>query len=127
MSCYALFAAATALVEGKIGKSLKKVLKKVVAKEAHEQLAISDAKLGGIIKVSDKASRAPLVGGRWAVYVSRIDTFFFFFCQEKLDVTCVHSSAVAELMRCIRSQMESLITGLPPREMSAMSLGLAHR
>ncbi|XP_075905465.1 nucleolar protein 58 [Nelusetta ayraudi] len=88
-------AAATALVEGKIGKSLKKVLKKVVAKEAHEQLAISDAKLGGIIK-------------------------------EKLDVTCVHSSAVAELMRCIRSQMESLITGLPPREMSAMSLGLAH-
>ncbi len=47
--------AATALVEGKIGKSLKKVLKKVVAKEAHEQLAISDAKLGGVIKVSDPA------------------------------------------------------------------------
>ncbi|XP_042261122.1 nucleolar protein 58 [Thunnus albacares] len=88
-------AAATALVEGKIGKSLKKVLKKVVAKEAHEQLAISDAKLGGIIK-------------------------------EKLDVSCVHSPAVAELMRCIRSQMEGLITGLPPKEMSAMSLGLAH-
>ncbi|XP_050921940.1 LOW QUALITY PROTEIN: nucleolar protein 58 [Lates calcarifer] len=88
-------AAATALVEGKIGKSLKKVLKKVVAKEAHEQLAISDAKLGGVIK-------------------------------DKLDLSCVHSPAVAELMRCIRSQMESLITGLPPREISAMSLGLAH-
>ncbi|KAM9327396.1 nucleolar protein 58 isoform 1-T1 [Pholidichthys leucotaenia] len=88
-------AAATALVEGKIGKSLKKVLKKVVAKEAHEQLAISDAKLGGVIK-------------------------------DKLDLSCVHSPAVAELMRCIRSQMENLITGLPPREISAMSLGLAH-
>ncbi|XP_038573028.1 nucleolar protein 58-like [Micropterus salmoides] len=88
-------AAATALVEGKIGKSLKKVLKKVVAKEAHEQLAISDVKLGGIIK-------------------------------DKMDLSCVHSPAVAELMRCIRSQMESLITGLPPRELSAMSLGLAH-
>ncbi|KAK2856736.1 hypothetical protein Q5P01_005471 [Channa striata] len=88
-------AAATALVEGKIGKSLKKVLKKVVAKEAHEQLAINDAKLGGVIK-------------------------------EKMDVSCVYSPAVAELMRCIRSQMESLITGLPPREISAMSLGLAH-
>lgn len=49
------FSAATALVEGKIGKSLKKVLKKVVAKEAHEQLAISDAKLGGVIKVSRAA------------------------------------------------------------------------
>ncbi|CAG5933351.1 unnamed protein product [Menidia menidia] len=88
-------AAATALVEGKIGKSLKKILKKVVAKEAHEQLAISDAKLGGVIK-------------------------------DKLDLTCVHSPAVAELMRCIRGQMESLITGLPPKEISAMSLGLAH-
>ncbi|XP_041834414.1 nucleolar protein 58 isoform X1 [Melanotaenia boesemani] len=88
-------AAATALVEGKIGKSLKKVLKKVVAKEAHEQLAISDAKLGGVIK-------------------------------DKLDLSCVHSPAVAELMRCIRSQMESLISGLPPRDLSAMSLGLAH-
>lgn len=83
MSCYALFTAATALVEGKIGKSLKKVLKKVVAKEAHEQLAISDAKLGGIIKVSDTASRAPTVGGRWTVYLSRIDLFsFLFFCRK---------------------------------------------
>ncbi|XP_031707944.1 nucleolar protein 58 [Anarrhichthys ocellatus] len=88
-------AAATALTEGKIGKSLKKVLKKVVAKDAHEQLAISDAKLGGVIK-------------------------------EKLDLSCVHNAAVFELMRCIRSQMESLITGLPPKEISAMSLGLAH-
>lgn len=88
-------AAATALVEGKIGKSLKKVLKRIVAKEAHEQLAISDAKLGGVIK-------------------------------EKLDISCVHSPAVAELMRCIRSQMEGLITGLPARDISAMSLGLAH-
>lgn len=55
MFYYTLFPAATALVEGKIGKSLKKVLKKVVAKEAHEQLAISDAKLGGVIKVSGVA------------------------------------------------------------------------
>uniref|UniRef100_W5UE71 Nucleolar protein 58 n=1 Tax=Ictalurus punctatus TaxID=7998 RepID=W5UE71_ICTPU len=88
-------AAATALVEGKMGKTLKKVLKKVVAKEAHEQLAITDAKLGGVIK-------------------------------DKLNLSCVHSPAVAELMRGIRTQMEGLITGLPPREISAMSLGLAH-
>lgn len=43
--------AATALVEGKISKNLRKVLKKIAAKEAHEQLAIADAKLGGVIKV----------------------------------------------------------------------------
>ncbi|XP_028661982.1 nucleolar protein 58 [Erpetoichthys calabaricus] len=88
-------AAATALVEGKIGKRLKKVLKKVVAKEAHEELAISDAKLGGVIK-------------------------------DKLSLNCVHSPAVAELMRGIRTQLDGLITGLPPREFTAMSLGLAH-
>lgn len=50
-----------------------------------------------------------------------------FWFQDKMELSCVHSSAVAELMRCIRSQMESLISGLPPKEMSAMSLGLAHR
>lgn len=47
--------------------------------------------------------------------------------QDKLNLSCVHSPAVAELMRGIRAQMEGLITGLPPREISAMSLGLAHR
>lgn len=47
--------------------------------------------------------------------------------QDKLNLSCVHSPAVAELMRGIRTQMEGLITGLPPREISAMSLGLAHR
>lgn len=44
--------ATTAAVEGKMGKGLKKLLKKVVAKDAHEQLAVSDAKLAGAIKVS---------------------------------------------------------------------------
>jgi len=47
--------------------------------------------------------------------------------QEKLSLHCVSNSAVQELMRCIRSQMDSLLTGLPQSELSAMSLGLAHR
>ncbi|KAM4626743.1 nucleolar protein 58 isoform 1-T1 [Discoglossus pictus] len=88
-------AASTALVEGKISKNLKKVLKKIAAKEAHEQLAIADAKLGGVIK-------------------------------EKANLSCVHSAMVTELMRGIRNQIDGLITGLSSREMSAMSLGLAH-
>jgi hypothetical protein len=37
-------------VEGKMSKGLKKVLKRVVAKEAHEELAVADAKLGSSIK-----------------------------------------------------------------------------
>eukprot|EP00092_Neocalanus_flemingeri_P004113 GFUD01004425.1.p1 GENE.GFUD01004425.1~~GFUD01004425.1.p1 ORF type:complete len:541 (-),score=195.91 GFUD01004425.1:157-1779(-) len=42
--------AATALVEGKMSKSLKKMLKKIVAEDAHEKLAVADAKLGSVIQ-----------------------------------------------------------------------------
>lgn len=66
--------AATALVEGKIGKTLKKVLKKVVAKEAHEQLAITDAKLGGVIKVSTSPVKS----------TSRLTEVCFFFYSPSL-------------------------------------------
>lgn len=53
-------AAATAAIEGKMSKSLKKVLKKVFASDAHEQLAVADAKLGSVIKVTiqDDISRS---------------------------------------------------------------------
>uniref|UniRef100_A0A1E1X9V6 Nucleolar protein 58 n=1 Tax=Amblyomma aureolatum TaxID=187763 RepID=A0A1E1X9V6_9ACAR len=88
-------AAATAAVEGKLSKTLKKVLKKVVAKEAHESLAVADAKLGNVIK-------------------------------DKFSISCVANSSIQELMRCIRSQVDGLITGLPKKEMTAMALGLAH-
>ncbi|XP_046400768.1 nucleolar protein 58 [Ischnura elegans] len=87
--------AATAAVEGKLSKILKKSLKKVIAQEAQEQLLVADAKLGGVIK-------------------------------EKLNIQCLSNTAVQELMRCIRSQTDALISGLPKKEMAAMALGLAH-
>ncbi len=74
-------ASATAVVEGKMSKGLKKLLKKVIAEDAHEKLAVADAKLGQAIK-------------------------------SKLELDCVHDSAIAELMRCIRSQLSGLISGL---------------
>ncbi|KAJ8320403.1 hypothetical protein KUTeg_001990 [Tegillarca granosa] len=83
--------AATAAVEGKMSKPLKKLLKKLVVKEAQEELAVSDAKLGNVIK-------------------------------DKFNISCVSNSNIQELMRGIRSQMNSLITGLPEKEMAAMSL-----
>merc|ERR1711963_331380 len=46
--------------------------------------------------------------------------------QEKLDLSCVYDSKIGELMRCIRSQISGLISGLPDKEMAAMELGLAH-
>ncbi|XP_076368691.1 nop5 ribonucleoprotein [Tachypleus tridentatus] len=87
--------AATAAVEGKMSKGLKKLLKKLVAKEAQESLAVADAKLGNVIK-------------------------------EKLNVSCVYNSAIQELIRCIRMQIDNLIVGLPQKEITAMALGLAH-
>ena len=43
-------AATTAAVEGKMSKSLKKMLKKIIAEDAHESLAVADAKLGNSIQ-----------------------------------------------------------------------------
>lgn len=88
-------ASITAAVEGKVSKSLKKVLKKYVDKDVNDQLLVADAKLGSAIK-------------------------------EKLNLQCVSNTAVQELMRCIRSQLDSLLDGLPKKEMTAMALGLAH-
>ncbi|KAK1128062.1 Nucleolar protein 58, variant 2 [Melipona bicolor] len=87
-------AAATAAVEGKLCKSLKKVIKRYCS-ELQEQLAVADVKLGNAIK-------------------------------DKLSLSCVSNTAIQELMRCIRSQMDSLLAGLPKKEMTAMTLGLAH-
>ena len=43
-----------------------------------------------------------------------------------MDLPCVYSPAVQELMRGIRAHIHSLITGLPESDMTAMALGLAH-
>jgi nucleolar protein 58 len=47
--------------------------------------------------------------------------------KEKMELNCVSTTAVQELMRCIRSQIDGLLAGLPQKEMTAMALGLAHR
>ncbi|XP_052865927.1 nucleolar protein 58 isoform X2 [Anopheles cruzii] len=87
--------AATAAVEGKVSKTLKKALKKLVVEDVQNQLLVADAKLGNAIK-------------------------------DKLSLQCVSNTSVQELMRCIRNQSENLLSGLPKKEMTAMSLGLAH-
>jgi len=88
--------AATSAVEGKLGKGLKKFLKKnIVDKEIQDELAVSDAKVGKVIK-------------------------------DKLGINCIFDSSVNELMRGIRSQIDCLVSGLRSEDLSAMQLGLAH-
>lgn len=47
--------------------------------------------------------------------------------KDKLSLPCVSNTAVNELIRCIRSQSESLLSGLSKKDMTAMALGLSHR
>ena len=89
-------AAANALAEGTLDKSLKKFLKKnIVNAELKDVLGVMDVKLGGLIK-------------------------------NKLEIECVADNAVAELMRGIRSQMAALVVGLTEVDYKQMVLGLAH-
>ena len=89
-------AAATALVEGSLHKGLKKFLSKyVVKKDLSDELAVADAKLGGLIK-------------------------------DKLGISCVNNSAVMELTRGIRSQMQALIPEISADSVKAIQLGLSH-
>lgn len=90
-------AAATDIIEGNLGKELKKFLKKSIKdKELSDQLAIADTKLGTIIK-------------------------------EKLGIQCVPTTdSVNELFRGIRSQLETLLTGSSDATLKAMQLGLSH-
>lgn len=46
--------------------------------------------------------------------------------KDKLSLSCISNTAIQELMRCIRSQVDGLLAGLPKKEMTAMALGLAH-
>ncbi|XP_008799299.2 probable nucleolar protein 5-1 [Phoenix dactylifera] len=46
--------------------------------------------------------------------------------KEKLKIDCLHSNAVMELMRGLRSQLTELISGLAVQDLAPMSLGLSH-
>merc|ERR1711871_552986 len=89
-------AAATAMIEGKLDKSLKKFLKKnIVDKDLKDELIVSDAKVGGIIK-------------------------------EKLGIQCAADSNTLEVLRGIRMQLSSLVPEISDAAMRQMTVGLSH-
>ena len=89
--------AATASIEGKVGKGLKKFLRNAIKKHELEKdvFGIVDTKLGGAI-------------------------------SKKLKVECLHDKVVDELTRAIRDNLTNLIEGLEQEDLNAMTLGLAH-
>jgi len=84
------------LIEGKMSKTLQKFLEKNIVQKEIEEE----------LMVADKK-------------LSKTIT-------EKLGITCKHGEKASELLRCIRFQMESLLTGLDNQELKQMQLGLAH-
>lgn len=88
---------ATALMEGKVGKKLKKAIKKAIVKSelVGEELAVADPKLGAKIK-------------------------------EKFDINCVSTNAVQELMSLIRYKIDELIPEWSSEDDMVLQLGTAH-
>lgn len=88
--------AATALIESTMDKTLKKFLKKFIVK----------AGLKDNLIMSD----SKLAG----------------IVKEKLKINCSHSEQALEIIKGIRSQMNTLIGSVNQQQMNAMALGLAH-
>lgn len=87
---------AASLLESRLGKKLKKVLKKSIIKQnLVEELAVADPKLGTKIK-------------------------------EKFDINCVSTGAVQELMSLIRSKVDDLIPEWTSDDNMVMALGTSH-
>ncbi|KAJ3073323.1 Nucleolar protein 58 [Podochytrium sp. JEL0797] len=88
--------AVTALVEGKLSKGLKKFLEKELS-----ELDLKDTLAVGDTKLASSIAK-------------------------KMEINVQSDATTLELMRGIRSQITTLISGLPESDMNAMVLGLSH-
>merc|ERR1712086_670729 len=84
------------LLEGKMSKTLQKFLEKNIVQKEIEEE----------LMIADKKLGKTIT--------------------EKLGITCKTGEKANELLRCIRFQMQSLLTGLDDQELKQMQLGLAH-
>ncbi|XP_046376618.2 nucleolar protein 58-like [Haliotis rufescens] len=95
-------------------------------KDMTEALAAATAAIEGKMSKTLKKMMKKMVAQDIQEELAVADAKLGNVIKDKFDVQCVTNSNIQELMRGIRSQMDSLITGLPEKEMSAMALGLAH-
>lgn len=84
------------LLQGKVSKTLQKFLEKNIVQKQIEEE----------LMVADKKLGKSIT--------------------EKLGIECKTGEKANELLRCIRFQMQSLLTGLDDQELKQMQLGLAH-
>lgn len=96
LSSVFLISAAADTIEGKISKKLKKLLKKLYVKEIREDT----------LAVADKKLSQEI--------------------SSKMNVPTIADSTVQNLMRAIRSHMDSLLPAIGESDIMRMRLGLAH-
>ena len=101
--------ATVALVEGRLGKRLKKLLKGLVDKGVHEELLVADSRLSSLIKEKYAGASGSGVGALGAL-------------------GCVAGAHVHEMMRCVRGHLLTTVQvpGLSEADLHSMQLGLAH-
>lgn len=91
---------ATAVIEGTVNDTLENFIKKsIISKDLNEKLAVSDKRLGSALK------------------------------EKFPNLECVSDPYVMELFRCLRLQLNELLTGdgnLEAAELTSMTKGLAH-
>jgi len=90
----------TAVIEGKVNNTLQNfITKSIVQRDLDEKLAVADKKLGSAIK------------------------------EKFPDIDCVNDPFIMELFRCIRFQLNDLLSvdgSVAASEINSMCLGLAH-
>ncbi|CAG2064293.1 unnamed protein product, partial [Timema podura] len=91
-----------------------------------EALAATTAAVEGKLSKGLKKTLKKLIGKDLQDQLLVADAKLGNAIKDKLNLSCLSNTSVQELMRCIRSQMDGLLAGLPKKEMAAMALGLAH-
>lgn len=91
-----------------------------------EALAAATAAIEGKLSKTLKKALKKLVSEDVQNQLAVADSKLGNAIKDKMALQCVANSGIQELLRCIRSQSESLLSGLPKKEMTAMALGLAH-
>lgn len=95
-------------------------------KDSVEALQAANATVEGKVSKPLKKLLSKLVSSELQEELVVADSKLAVSIKEKFNLTCNSSNKIQELMRCIRSQSESLLSGISKKEMAAYELSLGH-
>lgn len=95
-------------------------------KDTTEALTAATSSIEGKLNKRLKKVLKNVVGKAAQEHLAVADSKLATTIKEKMDISCVATAGVQELMSCIRSQLENLIPDWNPQDDANMQLGLAH-